>query len=277
MSNLTLSFVCLACFLFSMNSSTRAEKRYSEDFFKSLNNVSGKKLKMDNNNGGISVVGWDKDQIEIKAKKEISSEKYDIPQEMKDKMKEVTIDIKEEENSIEIETIYPKDFFRPKKLWNQGKYQVRVSFEIYVPRKTDIKLETLNGGLEIEGIDGIIYGRTLNGEITLRQSEGDMDISTTNGGISFKDIFGKCDIGSLNGGIDGEYTLLEKPIDLKLKSMNGEVSIKLPKDEGIEIFARCMMGSVSSDIPLVKSKSEFKGDKRIVIEVGNGSIGINKK
>lgn len=271
MLKLIFSFVCLACFLSLMSSPTEAEKKYSEDFFKSLNNVSGKKLKMDNINGGISIDGWDKDQIEINATKEVSSEKYEIPQEIKDGLKEIEIDIQENEGSIEITTNCPQG------LEQGGKYQIRVYYKIYLPKKTDLKVETINGGIAIQGVAGTIQVKSINGGISLTALDGKIDIFTSNGGLSFRDIFGECDIQTMNGGIYGEYTILDKPLNLEVKSMNGQVSINLPQSEDIKAFAKCTNGSVSSKISLVKSKSELKGEKKIAIEVSNGSIKINKK
>jgi hypothetical protein len=106
--------------------------------------------------------------------------------------------------------------------------QWSVSYEIFVPMNTDLKLTTHNGGVAVQGVrssvefhavnggvaikdvGGSVLGETENGGISLKISDPQwngrgIDISTTNGGISLKvpeRFSGLLDLATVNGGMD---------------------------------------------------------------------------
>src|SRR6185436_1047938 len=53
-----------------------------------------------------------------------------------------------------------------------------VSFEITVPRKTNLDAETHNGGISVEGVEGRIDLHAVNGGVSLRDVAGDVRAST---------------------------------------------------------------------------------------------------
>ena len=58
-----------------------------------------------------------------------------------------------------------------------------VSFEILVPRSTNLKLEAHNGGISISGVDGTMEFKTINGGLHVSDIAGDVKGVTTNGGV----------------------------------------------------------------------------------------------
>ena len=58
-----------------------------------------------------------------------------------------------------------------------------VSFQILVPRNTDLNLKAHNGGISISGVRGRMEFETLNGGLHLSEIGGDVRGRTTNGGV----------------------------------------------------------------------------------------------
>jgi hypothetical protein len=106
-----------------------------------------------------------------------------------------------------------------------------VSFRIFVPRNTNLKLTTHNGGIKISGINSTMEFEALNGGIKLNDIAGSVKGRTTNGGIRI-DLDGK----SWNGtGLDVQTT-------------NGGVKVNMPENYGAHVEAGTVNGGFSSDI-----------------------------
>ncbi|HEX9203840.1 MAG TPA: DUF4097 family beta strand repeat-containing protein [Vicinamibacteria bacterium] len=64
-----------------------------------------------------------------------------------------------------------------------------VSYQAFVPRRSDVQLESTNGGIRLTDVAGRIAFRTTNGGVDVRlagsewQGQG-LDIQTTNGGVT---------------------------------------------------------------------------------------------
>jgi hypothetical protein len=58
-----------------------------------------------------------------------------------------------------------------------------VSYEVLVPRSTNMQLAAHNGGISISGVDGSADFETTNGGVRLANVSGDVNGRTTNGGV----------------------------------------------------------------------------------------------
>jgi hypothetical protein len=166
-------------------------------------------------NGGIQVEGWNRNEISLRAKVTAWSRQGD-PQEIV--------------NDIDLETGRVITAHGPKAENREG---WAVSFRLMVPQDSDLELESMNGGIRIEGVHGDMDFETMNGGITLRdvggnvrgrttngglnvslagsqwQGEG-LDLQTTNGGIVFsvpEDFRARLETGTVNGGFDTEFPI----------------------------------------------------------------------
>jgi hypothetical protein len=109
-----------------------------------------------------------------------------------------------------------------------------VSYEVFAPRDTDLKLETRNGGIAIanvngkldfeaqnggvklDGLAGNVHGRATNGgvDVTLTGSrwEGEtLDVRTTNGGVRMRvpeNYSARLETGTVNGGVNIDFPVL---------------------------------------------------------------------
>jgi hypothetical protein len=105
-----------------------------------------------------------------------------------------------------------------------------VSYEILVPRSTNLKLTTHNGGIGIHGVDGTIEFEAHNGGVSLYDVAGDVKGKTRNGGVSVT-LLGNTWKGS---GLDVETT-------------NGGVSLSLPETYAARIETGTVNGGFKSD------------------------------
>jgi DUF4097 and DUF4098 domain-containing protein YvlB len=76
-----------------------------------------------------------------------------------------------------------------------------VEIRIQVPRKFDVELSSMGGGLKLRGIEGKFTGRTAGGELVLHGVHGEAELTT----------------------MGGEITLTDSDLDGELKTMGGEV------------------------------------------------------
>lgn len=102
---------------------------------------------------------------------------------------------------------------------------LEVSHEIYLPANTILKMETINGDIEVRGLEGNINIETINGFIDIAysaQAKSDIEFSTING-----DIYTDFDINK-----KGNLTKFSKDIktqlngggpELELETINGDI------------------------------------------------------
>jgi DUF4097 and DUF4098 domain-containing protein YvlB len=143
-------------------------------------------------NGGIAVKGWDRNEILIRSQIRVWEHDH---AEAKDIAAHIRVEIADGR-------IHPEG---PRESWHHdGGWGV--SFEIFVPRQTDLTLRTTNGGVDLEEVRGRLDFDTTNGGVTLKRVAGDVEGHTTNGGVHIE-LSGdhwdgeKCDVHTTNGGV----------------------------------------------------------------------------
>lgn len=139
-----------------------------------------------------------------------------------------------------------------------------VSYEIRVPRNTDLNITAHNGGVSISDVNGTLNFETKNGGVSLVGVGGDVRGKTTNGGVNVK-LAGR----SWNG----------KGLDLA--TTNGGVNIKMPADYAANVETGTVNGGYNSEIPALAITTEnIKGDefrtrsKRIQTNLNGGGAPI---
>lgn len=106
-----------------------------------------------------------------------------------------------------------------------------VSYEIAVPRNTDLQLTAHNGGISIYSVEGRLTFETTNGGVSLSDVAGDVRGRTTNGGISV----------SLGGNT-------WKGSGLDVQTTNGGVQVSMPDTYAANVEASTTNGGFHSDI-----------------------------
>jgi len=103
---------------------------------------------------------------------------------------------------------------------------VQVEYRVKVPAGADVKFTTVNGGVDVTGLEGRIVASTTNGGVTTHGIAGQLEASTTNGGL--------------------EIDLLRMPDGgVKLDCTNGGIKVRLPRDAKANVSASISNGGIS--------------------------------
>ena len=125
-----------------------------------------------------------------------------------------------------------------------------VSYEIFVPRRTNLQIETNNGPISVAGVTGEMELRAVNGPLALRNVAGDVRGRTTNGPITVT-----LDGRRWNGqGLDVETT-------------NGPVTLSIPNGYAASLETGTVHGPVNFDFPMTV---QGRLTSRIRTELGGG-------
>jgi hypothetical protein len=133
-----------------------------------------------------------------------------------------------------------------------------VSYEILVPRATNLKLSTYNGGIHLSNVDGSIEFEATNGGIHLSELAGNVKGRTANGGLHIE-LSGNSWKGS---GLDVETT-------------NGGVHLSIPETYAARIETGTVNGGFKSDIPALNvEKTERQRKTHITADLNGGGAPV---
>ncbi len=168
-------------------------------------------------NGGVSVTGWDRRDIEIRAKVWANAGSMARAEELA-----ADITVRVEEGRIFADG--------PSTMRREG---WGVSYEISVPHDTGLRIETLNGGIDVDAVRGDIRFQATNGGVRLTQVAGDVRGHTTNGGLHVELDGRRWD----GAGLDVETT-------------NGGVRLIVPQDYSAQLVTGTVNGGINIDFPV---------------------------
>lgn len=108
-----------------------------------------------------------------------------------------------------------------------------VSYQLTVPRKSNLAAVTTNGGVSAEGVQGRMNFQAVNGGIRLADVGGNIQAETTNGGVS----------ATLSGSSwAGE--------GLDLRTTNGGVNLAVPRGYNANLVTGTVNGGMRVDFPI---------------------------
>ncbi len=185
-------------------------------------------------NGGVSVKGWDRNEILVRAKIQTTAPSQAEADAIA--------------GQISIQTAGAKIFATGPE--NGRGHSWSVSYEIFVPRRSDLSLVSHNGGIAIADV------------------QGRMDFSAVNGGVSLKRVGGAVRGGTTNGGLsielagdrwDGE--------ELDVKTTNGGISMSMPENYSAHLETGTVNGHLSIDFPVTV---QGRISREIAVNLGGG-------
>jgi len=185
-------------------------------------------------NGGVSVKGWDQNQVLVRAR---VNSRAPTAEEARALGQQIRI----ETGGSKILASGPE---------SRRNYHWDVSYEVFVPRRADLSVETHNGGISITEVNGRIDFTALNGGVVLKRVGGAVRGSTTNGGLMIE----------LGGDRwDGE--------SLDVSTTNGGVVMSVPENYSAHLETGTVNGSVSVDFPVTV---QGRISKQIALNLGSG-------
>jgi hypothetical protein len=218
----------------------------------------GGRVEISNVNGKVEVLAGEGNTVEVFAKKTGSA---GSPEGAKEALERIQIAESSSASEVKIET----KIERTGGWHNNG---ATVEYLVRVPKNIELKAVTVNGGVEVRGVEGRVVAET------------------TNGGVRGRDIGGPVEASTTNGGVDIEVTRVTDA-GLKLECTNGGIVLKLPSDAKASIAARITNGGIDTSNLAIQAvgeatKRRLNGDlngggPRISLEGTNGGIKISSR
>jgi putative adhesin len=185
-------------------------------------------------NGGVNVEGWDRDVVRVRARVWANARDSERAREIAD---EVRLRMRDGRLSAD----------GPETGRREG---WGVSWVVMVPRATDLDIETHNGGIGVEGVDGRIDFLAVNGGVRLTGVSGDVEGRTTNGGLDIE--------------LDGRRW--DGP-GLDVETTNGGVTLSVPSGYSAELETGTVNGGIDIEFPITV---QGRMGKRLSTTLGEG-------
>ncbi len=219
----------------------------------------GGRLELVNVNGGITAEASDGATLEVTAERTAKAMSDDSAKELLGKL-----EIREEAGpaKVRIET-------RPPSVHGLG--QLTVRYVVKVPRGVHVDLRTVNGGVQLAGLDGEVSASSTNGGI-----KGDLGAAS------------RLDARTVNGGVELRLAApLPDGSQVSLKSVNGGVRLAVPDTQKADVVATCVNGRVdTSEVGLAVSGESSRrrvegqlnggGGARLELGTTNGGVRLTK-
>lgn len=189
-------------------------------------------------NGGISIWGWERNEILMRARVQSNATTEAAAKELA--------------SQVKIETAGSQIFASGPE--NTRDQWWSVSYAIFVPLRSNVSLKTMNGGISITDVNGRLEFKALNGGVNLRRVGGTVRGGTTNGGINVE----------LNGlRWEGEA--------LDVSTTNGGVSMSIPENYSAHLETATVNGRLQVDFP-VTVQGEIT--RELAVNLGSGGATV---
>ncbi|MEW6159938.1 MAG: DUF4097 family beta strand repeat-containing protein [Verrucomicrobiota bacterium] len=214
------------------------------------------KVFLENVNGDVAIKAWDRAEVKIVATKTARSQEA---------LDRVTIEISDKPEEIKVITRIAKS---NRKFFGAND-SASVDYELMVPAEARLdKISTVNGKVEIQKVSGGVEASSVNGKVLGQELSGDVELS------------------SVNGAVTASIRSVENEKRISLHTVNGTVTLQLPRDANAEITADTLNGGISTefDLPVKKQfpvgqdlKARLgEGGGRVKLSTVNGSIRLQR-
>ena len=224
----------------------RANPQIDKRVHKEFSVKSGQLLDLDLRTGAtINIKGWDKDIVSIDA--ELGGNDWE----------DVNLNFNQSSSGVAVTSDYEG---------SRNNRSSKIEVTIKVPKKFDLKFETMGGAVTLNNIEGEMKGTTMGGPLNLSYLKGNLTLKTMGGPITLTDsdvdgkvstMGGKVSIENVVGNVDGS-------------SMGGNVTIKnLKRRDGTSIGKETHISTMGGAIEL--NNAPFGAD----VQTMGGDITIN--
>lgn len=185
-------------------------------------------------NGGVSVKGWDRNEVLVRTQVQTFA-----PTQAEAEVLAKQVRIETAGSQIHAEG--------PSELRD---FHWSVSFELFVPRRSDLSLAARNGGIAISDVRGKMEFQAMNGGVSLRRVGGNVHGRTTNGGVNVELAGDRW---------DGEV--------LDVETTNGGVNMTMPENYSAHLETGTVNGNISVDFPVTV---QGRITKELSVNIGSG-------
>jgi hypothetical protein len=247
----------------------------------------GRVLRVHNTNGRATVIGEERDDIEVQVAKTARAESAEAARELLD---EIRLIHGIAGDALELDVEVPRK-------WNRRGH---ANLELHVPREMSVDVAVSNGKIAISGLRGRVRARSSNGSVTIDAVEGDIEVATTNakvccaatcGRLLARSSNGKIELDEHSGSVDASTSngLIRVSMEevgkagIQLATSNGRILLELPEEVDADVDIRVDNGVIRNDRTLGKATRATNGQVRgqlgsggplIKLRTSNGSISL---
>jgi len=250
-------------------------KKTEETTHQSFSTASYQRVVVENTNGWIKTSVSEDNDISVTFTRwanHPAGKKVDLG-EIEVKVKENTAD-----NTLEITIELP------------AKHANNVSFgcdiEIKLPENLYVDLSTVNGAISATGHQAGCMLETSNGGIEILETSGELEFTTSNGAVKIENHSGNVSGATSNGVITAEVKMPVESGVCKLETVNGTLSVSVPRTTGAECTMSTVVGAIIIDGektqviaggPHVVKKTLGDGSGTIELSTVNGVISLERE
>jgi len=274
---------------------TRIEGAHTEEDTTTLPFEADGTLTLENNDGSVHVSAWDKPYIWIRAKKEMQVRRsggvtvlllvrvaegslpFQSLGEAQTYFDGFRARITGTRRHITVKTVSPRQW---------GRVNLKMSYEIRLPRAANVNVSSLNGSVTVQGIEGSVQVSGKNGKLELADLPGGVEASTLNGEIAGRGLAGGVRLTTLNGAVElRRGTALREGERVVCESTNGAIRVFLPRASAFELEAETRNGKVSATgfemVPPVRNSlgkyagRAGNGGGRLNLRTSNGQVSVS--
>jgi hypothetical protein len=182
----------------------------------------------------------------------------------------VRIEVVEHDGGVTICAVYPSDRKEPYVCGPGDQARlgarhsgVKVAFDVELPPGVRLNARTVNGSVRAESLQSDVQVATVNGSVY---------IGTT----------GHAQAHTVNGSIEATMGSEGWPRETAFETVNGSVTIRMPRDASADIEVRTTNGGISSDLPIVVKDASRRrlegtlgsGGRRLLVKTVNGAVSL---
>jgi DUF4097 and DUF4098 domain-containing protein YvlB len=237
-------------------------------------------LRLTTFDGAIEIQSWDKPDIVIEIEKRGAT---------KDAVDALQIVSSQNGNRIELEVKRPRsETFSGFGFYHSMSARLIVS----VPPTINVIARSGDGSIRVERVNGRLELRTGDGSIRAADVGGELILDTGDGSITVEGARGRLDLGTGDGGVnvagrftgvklhsgDGSIVYRAEPgsemsEDWDITTGDGGVTLYLPTGFGAELDAHTGDGSIRSDLEALSAPDDERGQNRRTLRARLGSGG----
>ncbi len=225
---------------------------FQQDFNQTLPLSANGRIRLDNVNGRVEIIGSDRSDVVIQALKHGKT---------RESVEATKINVAASPDEIAIHTEQPSGETGFSAIWswlkNGGNNNATVDYAIQVPRQARLaNISSVNGRIEIDDVSGDIAASAVNGEMQVHDAAGSLKLST------------------VNGRIVAELVSLSRGQSVSLSGVNGRIEVTLPADADADVSVSTVNGHITSEFPSLIVKKDFPISQHLNTTLGKGGANI---
>lgn len=247
-TSLRLAGLALAFSLIVTATSAKVTEKFSQTYPLDANGS----VHLENINGSVEIIAWDKNEVALEAEKTARDEEG---------LSRMHLRIESSPRRLFIKTEHEKKW----RFWETMNAQVH--YKLMVPAGATLdRIDVVNAGIRVSG---------------LRSS---VRLEAVNGSIEADDLSGPGNFETVNGSVRVSYATMPTGGGIALETVNGTCKLTLPPDAAFNLDTDTVNGRISCDFPLTlesSGKRELRGAVngggiRVTLDSVNGSLSVHQ-